>query len=58
MKKMTLSEMRHRVRIRKEQLFDKVDELYVDGKRDAALLLERVVGNYSTTVKTEKRHVW
>ena len=46
--------MRHRVQIRKEEkLFGKKIG-YVDGKVDAALLLKKVLRNYSTKVKIEK----
>ena len=36
------------------KVFGKVDEIYVDRKRDAALLLKKVVENYSKKVKIEK----
>ena len=38
-----MSEMHHRVQIKKyEKLFEKIAK-YVDGKKDAALLLKKVV---------------
>ena len=41
--------MRHREEMRKEEkeLFGKVDGIYVDGKKDATLVLKEVDGKYS-----------
>ena len=56
--KLQRERMRHTKKVTKEQkLFGQVDALYVDGKRDAILLLKEVDGKYSRKVEIEEHIV-
>ena len=57
--KLRRERMRHREEVRKEEqkLFGQVDGFYIDGKRDATLLLKEVDGKYSRKVEFEEHIV-
>ena len=57
--KLQRERMRHREEMRKEEkeLFGKVDGIYVDGKKDATLVLKEVDGKYSRKVEIEEHIV-
>ena len=57
--KLRRERMRHREEMRKEEkeLFGKVDGIYVDGKKDATLVLKEVDGKYSRKVEIEEHIV-
>ena len=51
--------MCHRVQIRKEKKYGKVNGLYVERKKNAAFLQKQVPGKYLTKWKSEKHcHGW
>ena len=57
--KLRRERMHHREEMRKEEkeLFGKVDGIYVDGKKDATLVLKEVDGKYSRKVEIEEHIV-
>ena len=58
--KLQRERMRHREEMRKEEneLFGKVDGIYVDGKKDGTLVFKELDGKYSRRSKLKNTLSW